>query len=151
MKKIIYDKIQKLNVEDKKKINNNKIEFNFSLSKCFFLSEKLITKIYHVILTRFLFEFNYPIFFQKVIHQKDYILNGIRVMKKYLLPSLENQSCKNFTWIIMLGNKANITQINELFNFNSSFKKKIIYQKDLKNYTRNKSKSFDILISTRID
>ena len=56
--------------------------------------------------------------FTKIIYSPGYLLNGIRVMKKYLFPSLENQSCKNFIWILLLGDKANITQIKSFFNFN---------------------------------
>ena len=83
--------------------------------------------------------------------RKDYILNGIRVMKKYLLPSLENQSCNDFIWILMVGNKANITSLKSLLNFNNSFQWYIIYIKDIKNFLRNITKGFDILITTRID
>ena len=72
-------------------------------------------------------------------------------MKKYLLNSLENQSCKNFTWILMLGNKANITYVTSLINFNNSFEKKVIYKKDIKNYMRKVTKGYDVLIQTRID
>ena len=42
-------------------------------------------------------------------------------MKKYLLNSLENQYCKNFVWILMLGNKADITHVKSLLNFNNVF------------------------------
>ena len=79
------------------------------------------------------------------------ISNGIRVMNKYLLPSLENQSCKKFIWILTLGDKANKTLVESLFHFNYSFEYKIIYNKSLKNYIRNISKGFDILITSRID
>ena len=72
-------------------------------------------------------------------------------MKKYLLPSLENQSCKDFIWILMIGNKANITSLNSLFNFNNSFQWHIIYTKDIRNFLRNITKGFDVLITTRID
>ena len=89
--------------------------------------------------------------FPKKIYQKDYILNGIRVMKKYLIPSLENQLCKKFIWILMVGDKANISYVNSLFNFNISFKYVIIFQKNIKNYIRNITKGFDVLITTRID
>ena len=83
--------------------------------------------------------------------REDYILNGIRVMKKYLFQSLENQSCKNFTWILILGDKANITHIKSLINLNNSFESKVIYQKDLRKYLKNVTKGFDVLITTRID
>ena len=89
--------------------------------------------------------------FPNKLYSKEYIPNGIRVMKKYLFPSLENQSCKNFTWILMLGNKANITYIKSLFKFNNSFKSEIVYQKDIKKYLRKFTKNFDVLITTRID
>ena len=73
-------------------------------------------------------------------------------MKKYLFPSLENQSCKDFNWILMLGNKANMTLVKYLLDLtNNSFKSEIIYQKDLKSYINNKSKDKDFLITTRID
>mgnify|MGYP002624488085 CR=1 FL=1 len=72
-------------------------------------------------------------------------------MKKYLLPSLGNQSCKNFTWVLMLGNNANITYVNSFLNFNNSFESKVIYQKDIKYFVRNITKGFDVLITTRID
>lgn len=89
--------------------------------------------------------------FPKKIYKKDYIKNGIRVMKKYLFPSLEKQICKDFEWILLIGNKANKTYIHSILDFNNSFKYNIIYLKELKNYVREKSKDIDILITTRID
>ena len=72
-------------------------------------------------------------------------------MKKYLFPSLENQSCKKFIWVLKLGDKANISYIESLLEFNYSFESKIINEKNVKNYLRNITKGFDILITTRID
>ena len=46
-------------------------------------------KIIHIIITKFATGFH-----RINDSTKDYTLNGIRVMKKYLLPSLENQSLK---------------------------------------------------------
>ena len=83
-------------------------------------------KIIHFILTRFLIEFYKINDFHKKIYKKDYILNGIRVMKKYLIPSLENQSCKNFIWLLTVGNKVSIKYIESLLKLNNSFKMKII-------------------------
>ena len=82
---------------------------------------------------------------------ENYLKNGIRVMKKYLIPSLEKQSCKDFTWIILLGNQNNITLIESLFDFNISLNYKFIYQKELKIYLMNITKGIDISITTRID
>ena len=92
-----------------------------------------------------------PGFNEKIIYGNEYILNGIRVMKKYLFPSLENQLCKNFTWILLLGDKANLSYVESLLNINQSFESKIIYLKDLKNFLEKISKGHDIMISTRID
>jgi hypothetical protein len=72
-------------------------------------------------------------------------------MKKYLLPSLENQSCKDFIWILLLGNKANIASLKPLLNFSNSFQWYIMNKKNIKNYLRNITKGFNILITTRID
>ena len=89
--------------------------------------------------------------FPKKLHREDYIQNGIRVMKKYLFDSLENQECKNFIWVLMIGDNTDIDKIKTLFDFNNSFESIILYKKDINNYLRNISKGFDILITTRID
>ena len=89
--------------------------------------------------------------FSKMINTNKFFKNGIRVMKKYLFPSLESQTCKRFTWILMIGEKANITYVRNLLNLDFSFEIKVLYQKELKDYIRNKTKSSDIFISTRID
>ena len=89
--------------------------------------------------------------FTTTIYTNKYILNGIRVIRKYLLPSLSNQSCKKFIWILKLGHKANITYIKSLLKLNNLYESVILYEKDIKTYIRNKSKGFDILITTRID
>jgi len=130
-------------------INENII--NISSEKCYLSNEYSNIKIIHLIFTRFLIVFYKLNGFPNKMYDDGYILNGIRVMKKYLFPSLENQKCKNFTWILMLGNKANITYIESIINFNNSFDYKIIYQKDIKKYVREKARGFDILITTRID
>ena len=146
------EKIEKIKNTNKKAFNNNFFEHeNILYKNCYLLLGNSNLTIIHFITTRFLIEFNDGIDFKKKLYSEKYIPNGIRVMEKYLFPSLENQSCKNFIWILILGNKANITYIKSLINFNHSFKMKIIYQKDFHNYMRNTTKGFDILITTRID
>lgn len=125
---------------EKIKISHKKCYLNFDISNI---------KIIHIIITRFLLFFTKE--FSKILYKEDYILNGIRVMKKYLLPSLENQSCKNFIWILILGKKANISHIESLLNLNNSFESKVIYQKDLRKYLKNITRGFDVFITTRID
>ena len=121
----------------------------FQLKKCYQCLEYPDIRINHLIITRFLMFFNKT--FSPKIYTEDYIKNGIRVMKKYLFPSLDNQSCKNFTWILILGDKANITYVKSLLNFNISFPYNVLFAKSLKNYIRNSNKDFDVLITTRID
>ena len=146
------NKEKKLKISNKGQINlieseNKNILFN----KCYSFLDNSNIRVIHLIITRFLIVSYSQYGFPNKLFREDYIPNGIRVMKKYLFPSLENQSCKNFTWVLMLGDKANITYIKTLFNFNNSFEKKIIYQKDIKNYVRNLTKGFEVLITTRID
>ena len=100
---------------------------------------------------RFMIEFFKAHGFNKKIYTPKYIKNGIRVMRKYLLPSLEFQSCKDFIWMLKIGNKANINYLKALLHFKRSFKIVIIYDKDHRNYIRNITKNADVLITTRID
>lgn len=119
--------------------------------KCYSSPGNPSFKIIHLIITRFMIEF-WPFGnFTSKIYTKDYVMNGIRVMKKYLVPSLANQSCKNFIWVLKIGDKANITYIKSLFKLNNIFESVIIYEKDIKNYIKNVSKGFDVLVTTRID
>lgn len=52
---------------------------------------------------------------------------------------------------MIIGKKANITYVNSLLEINNSFESLILYQKSVKNYVRNITKGYDILITTRID
>jgi len=67
---------------------------NTKFEKCFLPPDNPNIKIIHLIFTGFLIESFKKEYFGKIIYKDEYILNGIRVMKKYLLPSLNNQSCK---------------------------------------------------------
>ena len=130
-------------------ITNRKI--NFVFDKCYLSPDESNLKIIHLIITRFMIEFWPHHNFTNKIYDEDYILNGIHMMKKYLFPSLDNQSCKKFIWILKLGNKANLTYIKSMLNFKNLFEKKIIFEKDIKHYIKNISKGYDILITSRID
>ena len=72
---------------------------------CYTTNVKYSKKILHIIITRFLIEFKKAT--DKKLYTNEYIQNGIRVMKEYLFPSLEHQNCKNFIWMLKIGNKAN--------------------------------------------
>ena len=131
--------------EYKRKSNEVKKE------NCFLKPEFEDKKIIHIIITSFLMELTKPDEFVKKMYTKEFILNGIRVMKKYLFPSLQYQSCRDFIWMLIVGDKANITYIKSLLNFYRPFKSVIISSKKFKNYIRNLTKNADVLITTRID
>ncbi len=124
---------------------------NTILERCYLPPNDSNLKIIHFIITRFIIEYWPFNEFPNKIYKEDYIRNGIRVMKKYLFPSLENQSCRNFIWVLMLGDKAKIDFIKSLLDFDKSFNIIVIYKKDVKDYIRNTTKGYDILITSRID
>ena len=156
---IIINKINQGNkyINNFKGINSFKIDrfgkgrANNKNNKCFisFINPNL--RIAHFILTRFLMRFWNLNGFPEKMYSQEYILNGIRVMHNYLFPSLENQLCKDFTWILLVGNRANITYVKSHLNFNYSFKYKILYQNDFYKSLKKLNKIFDVLITTRID
>ena len=149
-RKIKYE--EKRNFDQKNLINHINIfkepKIINKVEECFISINN--STISHFIITRFLIDI-IDKNGQKKNYTKEYIINGIRVMKKYLLSSLDNQKCKNFIWILMIGNNEDITYIKSIFNFMNSFEYDIVNQKNLKNYIRDKSNNSDILITTRID
>ena len=135
-----------------KNMNNNIFnKKNNPYEKCYFPPDNSNIKIIHLVMTKFLIDYFFKNDFPKRMYTKEYVLNGIRVMKNYLFPSLENQSCKKFKWILMLGDKANITYIKTLLNFNNSFEMDIVYNNSIKSFVQNISKGYDVLITSRID
>ena len=151
IKPYIKKRGEKINLHNERKnvikIDNKKISFK----KCYIPLDYAYLRIIHLIITRFIVDLEKSIEFTKNIYSKEFILNGFRVMEKYLLPSLESQSCNDFVWILMIGNKVNKTYIESFLDFNSSFKYKIIYKSELKNFLKNISKAYDVLITTRMD
>ena len=136
--------------ENNHKFDNNKSSEFISNDKCYLSAREPNMKIIHFIITRFLVEFT-PSALRNTLYTKDYIKNGIRLMKKYLIPSLESQDCKNFSFVLMVGSKVNISFIKSLISFNNSFPTYIIFQQELKTFIKSKTKLFDVLITTRID
>ena len=152
---ILYLILRNNNTNDnyfQKNMNNNIFnKMNNPYEKCYFPPDNSNIKIIHLVMTKFLIDYFFKNDFPKRMYTKEYVLNGIRVMKNYLFPSLENQSCKKFKWILMLGDKANITYIKTLLNFNNSFEMDIVYNNSIKSYVQNISKGYDVLITSRID
>lgn len=120
-------------------------------NNCYSSYENNNIKIIHLIITRFMIEFYEVNGFPKKLYLKDYLLNGIRVLKKYLLSSLENQTCKEFIWILMVGDKTNISHVKSMLSFNYSFDCFIVYKNSINRFIKNITKGYDVLISTRID
>ena len=133
-------------IDNRHPLTNDFLKYKYSYQICHTPQNIIDKNIVHLIITRFLLKFSRIKFFNE-----SYIINGIRLMKTYLFPSLESQLCKNFVWLLTLGDDANITHIKHLLNFNNSFNYQIIYYKQLKSFIRNKTKGIDILITTRID
>lgn len=143
-----------ITINEKKKLNSinlNKPIKEKDNKKCFLSPENSNLKIIHIIITRFMIEFYKRIVFAKTIYTKEYIENGIRVMKKYLIPSLEHQICRDFIWMLTIGEKANITFLKSLLNFTRPFNFVILYKKDMRKFIRNITKNVDVLITSRID
>ena len=151
IKPYIKERGKKINLHNERniavKLNNKKISFK----KCYIPLDYVYLRIIHLIITRFIIELPKSKEFTKNIYSKEFILNGFRVMEKYLLPSLESQTCNDFVWILMIGNKVNKTYIESILDFNSSFRYKIIYKNEFQNYLKNVSKAYDVLIQTRMD
>ena len=149
---LIKNKIINVDSANKRCKNiNNIIGDNINGEKCHISPENSNLKVNHFIITRFMISFYHKNGFPKKMYNNDYIKNGVRVMKKYLLPSLEYQKCKDFSWILMVGDDTNISYIKHLFDFNISFPNNIVYFKDIKAYIKNNTKNIDVLITSRID
>ena len=72
-------------------INQILIEYrkkNDSLDICYEPPEYSNLKIIHLVITRYMVEHHRLKNFSKIIYKIDYILNGIRVLKKYLIKRL---------------------------------------------------------------
>ena len=52
-------------------------------------------------------------------------------MKKYLINSLENQSCRDFTLVLILGSDANLTCVKSFFDEEYTFEFNIVDYKKL--------------------
>ena len=57
------------------------------------------------------------------MEKEEFSTNAKRVLNKYLLPALERQKCKDFIWVLMIGNQADLSYYKSYFNFHNSFNK----------------------------
>ena len=75
---------------------NEICNYNISNNNCYITFDNSTLKNIHIIATRFLMEIGNYNGFPNKLYSDEYVINGIRVMKKYLFTSLINQSSKNF-------------------------------------------------------
>ena len=94
------------NIDKNEKIikRNRLITFEKAKTNCYFPPYNLNIKIIHLIITRFMLDISNFKNNPKLMFSDNYFYNGIRVLKKYLFHSLEAQNCKNFIWVLVMGN-----------------------------------------------
>lgn len=104
-------------------------------------------KFKHLIITRFLCFDNMSL--GRKVLESDIINSNKNIFKKYLLPSLENQTNKNFTLIILIHNEVSEDFIKS--DINTTLDIHFIKLKNFKAYLDNIYSLYDIVITTRID
>lgn len=87
------------------------------------------------------------------IHQKDIFDTTLRNFIAYTLPSLNNQTCKNFEIVLLCPNdKDSMPWFDELNHIESDIKIHIVMNKQLKRFLKERyTTSNDICITSRID
>ena len=108
-----------------------------------------MNKIKHIIATRFLcFEGNLG---EKVI-SKEYIDMGMHLMSQYLIPTLENQTNKNFELLVLVHPKLNLGVYKRKFTgMSDKLTINVIRFAKIDEYIAEAAKTAENLIVTRID
>lgn len=101
----------------------------------------------HLIVTKFLSNSNMHL--GNRVFDKDIIDEGKRLLYTYLIPSLENQTNKNFTLVLLIHDKMTENKIN--FNLSTSFDIKIIHMSEYENYLSNIYNKYEFVIQTTQD
>lgn len=106
-------------------------------------------KIKHIIATRFLcFEGNLG---DKVL-SKEYIDMGLRLMSQYLIPTLENQTNKNFELVVLVHQKLNLGVYKRKFlAMSEKLNIQVVRFNKFDEYVRAAAAESENLIVTRID
>lgn len=108
-----------------------------------------MNKIKHIIATRFLcFEGNLG---DKVL-SKEYIDMGLRLMSNYLIPTLENQTNKNFELVVLVHQKLNLGVYKRKFlAMSEKLNIQVVRFNKFDEYVRAAAAEAENLIVTRID
>lgn len=104
-------------------------------------------RIKHLIVTRFLCNSNMSL--GDKVFDKDIINEGLRLLNTYLIPSLENQTNKNFTLVLLIHDKANEENIG--FNMSTSFDVKIMKVSEYDAYLEEVYNDYQFVIQTTQD
>lgn len=108
-------------------------------------------KIKHFVITRFLTRDDLG--YGDRIFDDDVIAESVEYVKKYFIPSLENQTNKNFEIVFLVNDKhdteeSNIRLLKEL---DTCFKCHVVKKSDLAGFVKSESSGYDRLITTRMD
>lgn len=109
--------------------------------------EKTVFK--HLVVTRFLNNSNMNL--GNRVFEKSTIDRGITLMKEYVLHSLNMQSNKNFTYVILVHDDVNKEYINELYSLGTDFETVILKNSEYSKYINDVYNKHDYVITTRID
>ncbi len=108
-------------------------------------------KIKHFVITRFLSSKTLGL--GDKIFDETIIQNGINYVNSYFIPSLNNQTNKNFDIIFIVNDEHDIenSEIKNLNNIKTEIKYHILKNSEYIEFCKNESKGYDWLILTRMD
>lgn len=107
--------------------------------------------IKHFIITRFL-NVNFNNCSDELLFNDDKLNYLFDMLNTHFIPTLENQTNKNFEAIILIHNNININKINNLFNkLNTKLNIKILRTNELTDYVYSYYNKFNKIITSRID
>lgn len=107
-------------------------------------------KLYkHFVVTRFFNDDTMRL--GKRVFDKDVLDKGIYLLKKIVFSSLNNQTDKNFEWIILIHENVNKEYIKPLYDLKADFPIHIILNEEYKKMLDACAKEYKYIINSRID
>lgn len=108
-----------------------------------------MTKIKHFIITRFLCNnFNHT---NEELFSDEWLNNGYKLLTNHFIPTLENQTNKNFEMIFLIHNEIPIEKVQMLNTIETTIKFHILRLDELENFLNQLKATIDILITSRLD
>lgn len=103
----------------------------------------------HFIITRFLcINFNHT---NEELFSDAWLQNAFKLTKNHFIPTLENQTNKNFEIVFLIHNDIPFEKVEELNRINTPIKFHIIRNKDLDVFLNTYKDKTDLLITSRLD